>query len=214
MGVCADPARRARRRRAGPGRRWAASAGPCWRGPAGTGRPASGPGRRWAWRAPAWRARSARRSARTAPARRGRRDGAPAGPAAPRRRAPGCPPPGGRANTARSSRNASPGGADAAPPSAAVITNAAARACCAPASSTISVASSARGQLHGLARLRAGPVGEIAAQHGHAQGAVRGQRRQRGFGRILGAGPVSRVGALQRVVDRGQARRVGREGPR
>ena len=70
----------------------------------------------------------------------------------------------------------------------------------------------ARGQLHGLARLRAGPVGEIAAQHGHAQGAVRGQRRQRGFGRILGAGPVSRVGALQRVVDRGQARRVGREG--
>ena len=113
MGVRADAGPDGRGGATGrPGRRSAASAGPCWRGPAGTGRPASGPGRRWAWRAPAWRARSARRSARTAPARRGRRDGVPAGPAAPRRRASGCPPPGGRANTAP--RNASPGGADAA----------------------------------------------------------------------------------------------------
>ena len=109
----------------------------------------------------------------------------------PRRRAPGCPPPGGRANTARSSRNASPGGADAARRPRRDHERGGARLL--RAGQFDDIGRRARPVARPRAP-RAGPVGEIAAQHGHAQGTVRGQRRQRGFDGPLGAGPIPASG--------------------
>ncbi|MNL42351.1 hypothetical protein D3C87_1648030 [compost metagenome] len=72
----------------------------------------------------------------------------------------------------------------------------------------------ARGDLDGAARGGAGPIGEVAAQDGHAQLARAGRKRgQHGFGGVLRAGGIVGVRPLQRIVGGGQVAGAGRERP-